>query len=519
MSLELLKEAIRVNNLLGEDTIQTIVENDIIVPDTKPDIARVLLLDGDAFITGCDAGTDRVLVSGSVLCKILYISDDEAKSVKSITSSIPFSYNVDMPSARSGMRCRAKGNVEHMEYNLLNGRKINIKGIINIDCRVFEEIDREYSSGVSGEDGVQMLKDKFTVGSFLGSNKVNYVIAEEMEIPSSKPAIVEMLRSDVKLSGKEFKVSEGKVIVKGDIIIASLYIGDDETRSMQYMEHELPFTQFIDLDEVSEDSIVSVDYELADYKVDAAEDSDGEMRCISAEASINFYVDGSTRKDIELLSDAYCPKEKVVLDKQTLSMDEMFAENKSQITIKDILNLEDCKPEVAEIFNVMSKHNVSDCKIEDGKVWIEGSVQNIILYLANNEEQPVFCFKKEIPFKHQVDIKGICDSMKCYNNLDIEHCNYSMVSSDQVEIRTVIGVDCRVYTKSSLPVITKISEGTMEEKKFMPSIIIYFAQPGDTLWKIAKKYNTTVDDILKMNNIQDKDVIMPGQQIVIMKKQ
>ena len=518
MSLELLKEAIRVNNLLGEDTTQTVVENDIIVPDTKPDIARVLLLVGDAFITGCDAGTDRVLVSGSVICKILYISDDEEKSVKSIASNIPFSYNVDMPNARPGMRCRAKGNVEHMEYNLLNGRKINIKGIINVLCKVFEELDKEYSSAVSGAEGIQMLKDRVTVGSFLGSNKVNYVIKEEMEVPSSKPAIVELLRSDAKFSSKEFKVSDGKIIVNGDISIASLYIGDDETRSMQYMEHEIPFTQFVDLDEVDDDSIISVDYELTDYKVEAVEDSDGEMRCISAEASINIYVDANTRKEIELLSDAYCPKEKVVLDKQNLSMDEMFAENKSQIIIKDILNLDDCKPEVAEIFNVMCKHNISECKIEDDKVCIEGSDQNNILYLANSDEQPVFCFKKEIPFKHMVDIKGLCDNMKCYSDLDLEHCNYSMVSSNQVEIRTVIGVDCRVYTKSSLPVITKITESTIDEKKSMPSIIIYFAQPGDTLWKIAKKYNTTVDDILKMNNIQDKDLIMPGQQIVILRK-
>ena len=156
MSLELVKEAFRVNNLLGEDTIQEVIENDIIVPDTKPDIARVLLLDGDVFVTGCDTGTDRVVTSGCVVCKILYISDDEARSVKSILSNIPFSYTIDVPGVRNGMKCKSKGTLEHLDYNLLNGRKINVKAILSLNCRAHEEIEKEYSANVSGLDDVQV---------------------------------------------------------------------------------------------------------------------------------------------------------------------------------------------------------------------------------------------------------------------------------------------------------------------------------------------------------------------------
>lgn len=516
MSLELLKEAVKVNNLLGEETIQNIVENDIIVPDTKPDIARVLLLDGDIFITASDAGTDRAVVSGYIAAKILYISDDEAKSVKSIISNMPFSYTVDIPGARNNMRCRAKGTIEHMDYTLINGRKINVKAIVNISERVFEDIDKDFSSGITGAEGLQTLKDNALVNCYLGSNKVNYVIKENMELPTDKPSIAEILRNDVKIYGKDYKIADGQIIVKGDIGISTLYIGDDEERSLQYVENEVSFTQYVDLEDVREESTVNVDFELQDCKIDVAEDSDGELREISADISINIYAEGINKRNIELLTDAYCPKSKIVLDKQPVTMDELYACNKSQLVIKDSMNLDDCKPEVAEIFNVLCKHNVSDCKIEDGKVIIEGSVLNNILYLANNEDQPVFCYKKEIPFKHSVDMKGINNQMKPFCNLELEHCNYSMLSSNQAEIRTVIGVDTSVYNKNTLPVITKAAEGVLEEKKAaMPSITIYFAQNGDSLWKIAKKYNTTVDDILKLNTIPDKDQIAVGQQILI----
>jgi len=520
MSLELLKEALKVNNLLGEDTIQTVIENDIIVPDTKPDIARVLLLDGDVFVTGSDTGTDRVVVSGCIACKILYISDDETKSVKGITPNIPFSYTSDIQGVRSGMKCRAKGIIEHMDYTLLNGRKINVKTILSVNCKVNDEVEREIASGILGLDDIQALKDTVVLNTYLGSNKVNFIIKEDLDLPSSKPAISEILRNDVKISGKDFKVAEGKVFVKSDIGISSLYIADDEARTMQFMENELAFTQFVELEDVNDDTIINVDYDLIDYKIEAVEDSDGELRNIRAEIGLNIYVDGFCQKTVEVLSDAYSPKSKITLERQQLNLDEIFSENKSQIVIKDTVDLYECSPEVAEIFNVLCKYNVSETRIEDNKIIIEGSVDNNILYLANNEDQPVFCLKKEIPFRHEVDIKGINSSMNSDISLELEHCNYSMISSDQVEIRAVIGVDTRVETKKIVPIINKANESLLDGNRplSMPSVIIYITQSGDSLWKIAKKYGSTVDTLMKINNLSEKDILMPGQQIIILKK-
>lgn len=520
MSLELVKEAFKVNNLLGEDTIQTVIENDIIVPDTKPDIARVLLLDGDVFVTGCDTGTDRVVTSGCIVCKILYISDDEARSVKSIISNIPFSYTLDVPGVRGGMKCRTKGLLEHMDYNLLNGRKINIKAILTLNCKANDEIEREYCSGVSGLEDVQVLKENVMLNSYLGSNKVNYVIKEDLELPSSKPTITEILKNDVKISGKDFKIADGKVVVRGDISVSTLYIADDDNRSLQYMENEIAFNQIVELDGADDETRVDVDYDLIDYKVEALEDSDGELRNIRAEVNLNLYVDGTSSREVEVLSDAYSPKARLSLEKNIIELDEMFAENRSQIIIKDVVNLSDCSPEVSEIFNVISKYSVSDLRVEEDRVIIEGAVQNNLLYLANSDEQPIFNFKKDIPFKQEIDIKGANRDMKPEIALELEHCNYSMVSSDQVEIRVVIGVSTKVETKKKIPVVNKVFEGLPDEKKIqsMPSIIIYITQPEDSLWKIAKKYGTTVGTLMKVNNINERDVLTVGQQILVVKK-
>ena len=45
--------------------------------------------------------------------------------------------------------------------------------------------------------------------------------------------------------------------------------------------------------------------------------------------------------------------------------------------------------------------------------------------------------------------------------------------------------------------------------------MIYYTRKGDTLWKIAKRFGSTMDDIIRVNKIENPDVILPGQQLFI----
>ena len=45
----------------------------------------------------------------------------------------------------------------------------------------------------------------------------------------------------------------------------------------------------------------------------------------------------------------------------------------------------------------------------------------------------------------------------------------------------------------------------------------YMVKQGDTLWNIAKKFHTTVDSIMKLNELES-DQIMPGDKLLLLKK-
>ena len=51
----------------------------------------------------------------------------------------------------------------------------------------------------------------------------------------------------------------------------------------------------------------------------------------------------------------------------------------------------------------------------------------------------------------------------------------------------------------------------------MPGITVYIVKAGDTLWDIARKFYTTVDEICNVNGLDEKDV-EPGQQLILVKQ-
>ena len=58
-----------------------------------------------------------------------------------------------------------------------------------------------------------------------------------------------------------------------------------------------------------------------------------------------------------------------------------------------------------------------------------------------------------------------------------------------------------------------MSDEDMPPKK--SSVIIYVVQPADTLWKIAKKYLTTVKELMDINDIEEKEEVKPNQKLII----
>ena len=86
--------------------------------------------------------------------------------------------------------------------------------------------------------------------------------------------------------------------------------------------------------------------------------------------------------------------------------------------------------------------------------------------------------------------------------------DFGTTVSNIVSLNTFITNPNLIYPGQQLTI--KTSFGTSEN-----TTNIYIVRRGDTLSEIALKYNTTVNRLVLLNNIQNRNLIFPGQQIII----
>ena len=77
-----------------------------------------------------------------------------------------------------------------------------------------------------------------------------------------------------------------------------------------------------------------------------------------------------------------------------------------------------------------------------------------------------------------------------------------------------------VYKKDIVQTINQINVEDMDKEELnnYPSITVYAAKKGDSLWNLAKRFNTTVQDIVEINDLDENAALNLGQKLIILKK-
>ena len=97
--------------------------------------------------------------------------------------------------------------------------------------------------------------------------------------------------------------------------------------------------------------------------------------------------------------------------------------------------------------------------------------------------------------------------------VDVEKYEISS-QTDNIQINIDLNISTKMFKTIQLNIIEDLEEKELEDKEEY-SIIVYFVKAGDTLWNIAKKFRSTVENIKQINNIEDEDKLAINQQLFI----
>ena len=99
-------------------------------------------------------------------------------------------------------------------------------------------------------------------------------------------------------------------------------------------------------------------------------------------------------------------------------------------------------------------------------------------------------------------------------NIEVADKDFNIQDNNTVNSNIDLEINTDSYRSSDMNIIEQIENvGPKSEEDY--SVLMYIVKKGDTLWEIAKRFSTTIDEIVRVNGIENPDVINEGQKLFI----
>ena len=503
MEINITKETLNINKVICEKREMINIQGDMIVPDSKPDILNTINTSGNVCIYKKEIMEGKIRLDGNILTYIMYLADGETDNIRGLNTGLDFSETINIPELELGMNAEVMPTIKFIECKVINGRKIGIKVTLELVMKVYSKEAVEIVTDLN-DDNIQVLSQNMRINSLLGDGSTKAFVKENISIPSTDN-LAEILSAQVCLVDKDIKISYNKVLAKAEVELRLVYLTEDGR--ICTTQSRVPLVGFIDMPDIKEENICETSYMIKNLliKPNAVEEHSVYIE-IEVEISCMTYEE----KEIRILQDMYCPGEKMQFDKSMVNTISNKQHRKNMCNIREKLNV----PELnnGNIIDVGINPIINKENKMNGKIMFEGEVEFNLIF-TDNSAVGINTKKISVPFEHTID--GIENVEKCKVDTNIEVNSQEFLNQGGVIAANAdLSFETDAYRNTQIPVIDNI---TREEEENVEdySVIIYVVKSGDNLWKIAKRFGSTVDDIVRVNGIERPDKLNVGEKIYI----
>lgn len=510
--MELIRNTIKTENKYFSGTLRTLVENDVVVPQNKPDIGKILQVDGNSYVVSSEVKNGRVTVFGRVDFNILYLPEKGSGCIKSMKCTCDFTDVKDVSGADEDMLSVASCETESVSFRVVNGRKVNVKAEVLTKIKVYSICEKDVVCGVENQQ-IELMCREVDYISYDKTVNRKFSVSDIIAIPVSEPLAEDVVKVVVKADNYSTKTINNKVVLKGTLNTSVVYAvsGKEELNSF---DSQIPFTEVVEAEGIEEDMkcVISLSPMSVDYDIKG--DDAGNINAVNLKVDMNAKIRAIREEKQNVISDGYCTDKKAEMHKEKIKISSVVDDFSKQIALNEIVNGENDAPEISKIYNVECDVFADEVMVDSTGITISATAEIYVLYISNDKEIPVNNLHREVKINEKIKCSDITPDCICDIELNAFDISHSIINEKSVEVSFNIGIEGVAYDEKIISPVVDISLSEETEKK--PSLTVYFADEGEKLWDIAKKYGSSVETIKAMNKLES-DKALKGTRLIIPK--
>lgn len=439
------------------------------LPENMPSIGRVLGAWGQPLLRSKDWRGDHATISGGVMVKALYESED-GTGVHSVEGWIPFQLRWELSDSQRDGQLMVSCLLRSVDVRQVGAEKLMLRATVSAMAQALEKESYPLWEPEDAQD-VQILQREHTLCVAAEAGERPIQLEEDLVLPPGGMDMSQLLFYQLTPSVKEKKVMADKLLMRGTAALHAVYMGVDGM--LHAYDTELPISQFGELEgEYGPEAELWVEPAITDLELQLLDD--GRLRLKAAILGQYVVYDHPV---ISVVEDAYAPGRTVELQRQQVMLPSVLHRSTEAVSLPQ-----------PEMETVDTTHWAAQPRLHDNVAELEGTT-SLLYYDAENRLQG-----DTAPFSQQVQLPPEPGRLMAWLSPDA-----------QLQLWTM--------DDDGICMVTGLALGELQPNDQRPSLILRRA--GDlSLWQLAKKCGSTVEAIRVANDLEgeppaDKMLLIP----------
>ena len=501
MEYQLTKRQVQRAESVPDAAAEKPVDVELTLPDYCPDIERILSCSLIPEIELCDQSPDRLNVEGSALIRVLY-SDSEG-TARAYEYTAPFSESFPLRAECGERAATAAAKPGYLNCRAMSPRKLSLHGAFSLRAVAVEKTDIDYYDYEENDD-LQVKKEALSMSCVCGMCSDSFSVQEDIPVNAE---IGSLLSHSLSARMTELKSVSGKFMLSAELRLELLYLSKDEKREPLRASYSVPVTRVIDCPGADENAVVDADLSVMSDSLRLNDDALDGSSLLGLEAKLRFTAVCYREQEIELITDAFSTERPVQLSGSAFSCETGV----SSLSFKEIgkasVSVDD---KIGKVIDVRCERVNAGLSEPDGAISVTAKLNVGILY--ENSEGELRYVEREAVFSYRPDV-GQCDAVLRLR-AEVESLSYRLTDDNSLELRADMCYRLCCCRRVSLNVINGIGADDSAELDRDDSLVLYFAEDGDNVWDIAKRFSSRPADIIGENGL-DGDSVEGGELLLI----
>ncbi len=472
------------------------IETEILVPDYIAEVFRIIKCTVGHTIFQKSLVSGKILIEGYHKVSVYYQAENNTAVCK-LEQKLPFSKSVEYRGdIDAEHRITVTGQCEYLNCRAINQRRIDVRGSYGMTATVKAFAQAEVITDIESTSIYQKY-DELKYTNYLTTVEKQFTIEQDVEFYETPSSI---LYSFAGCGISSYEQVGDRIILKGEMKAAISYISTDGTFIKE--SKNISFQQVVEIQE-EQDGVIACPSAVVTGCNVLESDGDGYILSLSCSMSVSLYNEQSQ----PVVTDAFSADTGYITgyDRLDILTGREYINNEMTLTIPATLS--------GDIVSVVDSFaTIGSIKIQPGETGYNLLGELTAHLICENDLGELFCLDNSGDYRINVSGKISEDSyIDITPSIITTSCNFS-AGEATVEISLCInGIIC---SRSGYNALKEIEITEQEKTGEDAAICIYFADAGEAVFDIAKRYGASPQGIMTHNNLTD-ETLKTKQRLIV----